>query len=226
MKSTVIQTAHFPADTMRPVASVNRNKPMQKLPVIFALASLWASLAPANAMVMDNDFPVLLPESETMNEPFTLSSVPTLRAENAPPVSPAAYLRSGWQARLSTRAHGVRGTVTIVDADTFRVDNFFYDGGGINVHFILAAGDDNITYRDARLVTDLNLLGMPHSGDSITVDLPSGTTFDGYNAISLWCIPAQANFGSGTFASPLPEPTASGMLAFGMIAFGLFVRRR
>ena len=85
----------------------------------------------------------------------------------------ARYSREGWQATLSTLAHGVRGTATIVDADTFRVDNF-----------------------------------------------------DGYDAISLWCIPAQANFGSGTFVNAVPEPSSAILLAFGAICWIGYLKRR
>jgi len=113
------------------------------------------------------------------------------------------YPRAGWQATLTTNAHGVRGTVTIVDADTFRIDNFYYDGGGINVHFIVAPQDTRTSFVSNRIVTDRNFLGTAFSGGSATVDLPTGTTLDGHNAVSLWCIPASANFGSGTFRSPL-----------------------
>ena len=174
----------------------------------------------------DDDVPSLLTAFHSGNEPFSLSSTVAPPVANAPAISLASYARAGWQATLSTRAHGVRGTVTIVDADTFRVDNFFYDGGGINVHFILAAAEDYNTFRDARLVTDLNLLGTAHNGDSITIDLPTGTTFDSYNAISLWCLPAAANFGSGTFAAPAPEPVGISMLALGAITLAASMRRR
>ena len=142
----------------------------------------------------------------------------------------AIYPRAGWQATLSTFAHGVRGTATIVDADTFRVDNFFFDGGGIDVHFILAASNDNSLFRTARLVADSlpspGFRGTPFNGGSVTIDLPVGNTFDGYNAISLWCIPAQANFGSGTFISSVPEPSSAGLLAFGAILWFGYSRRR
>lgn len=37
----------------------------------------------------------------------------------------SAYPRTGWSATLSTLAHQVSGTATIVDEDTFRLDNFF-----------------------------------------------------------------------------------------------------
>lgn len=135
-----------------------------------------------------------------------------------------SYPRAGYQATLSTLGHGVRGTVTIVDQDTFRVDNFFYDGGGIDVHFIVAAVDEYLEFRTNRLVTERNFLGNPFSGGSVTVDLPAGTTLDGYNAISLWCLPASANFGSGTFR-PIPEPTGASVAMIGGAA-ALLRRRR
>ena len=191
-----------------------------------ALGFLFAAIASAHALMPDDDRPALLSSFERGTSAFSLDSTLPPPAANAPVIALAAYARAGWQATLSTRAHGTRGTVTIVDADTFRVDNFFYDGGGINVHFILAAADDYNTFRDARLVTDLNLLGTAHNGDSITIDLPTGTTFDNYNAISLWCLPAAANFGSGTFATPTPEPASVSMLALGAMTLGLSRRRR
>ena len=208
--------------TALPAASRSNHPVTRGVPPLLSclcvLGVSWFGAAPLMAMT-DDDVPSLLMHFETGDQAISL-------AANAPAISLVSYPRAGWQATLSTRAHGVRGTVTIVDADTFRVDNFFYDGGGINVHFILAAADDNNAYRTAQLVTDPNLLGMPHSGDSITIDLPAGTTFDGYNAISLWCIPAQANFGSGTFVNTVPEPGSAGMLALGAVMLGLFRRRR
>ena len=210
----------------------SRRKPFTSLPRLTALTSLLAlaivsgSAVFANAAMIDDNAPSLLTAFNTGDTPFSLGTGLDDVAANAPAISLASYPRAGWQATLSTRAHGVRGTVTIVDADTFRVDNFFYDGGGINVHFILAAADDNNVFRTTRLVTDPNLLGTAHSGDSVTIDLPAGTTFDGYNAISLWCIPAQANFGSGTFVDTVPEPGTAGLLALGTTALGGFARRR
>jgi hypothetical protein len=114
------------------------------------------------------------------------------------------YVRAGWQAPLSTDGHGVSGTVTIVDADTFRVDHFNYDGAGIAVYFYLAAADNRTAFL-AGLQTGPNLLrrGNPYVNVTMTVNLPSGVNFDGYNAISVWCTGAGSSFGSGTFVSPL-----------------------
>ncbi len=180
--------------------------------------------------MVGNDASPLLAGFTTDEMPFSLSTGLDAVAANAPAISLASYPRAGWQATLSTNAHNVHGTVTIVDADTFRVDNFFYDGGGIDVHFILAASNDNNTFRTARLVADSlpspGFLRQVHNGDSVTIDLPAGQTLDGYNAVSLWCIPAQANFGSGTFVNTVPEPGTVGLLALGATALGGFVRRR
>jgi Electron transfer DM13 len=111
----------------------------------------------------------------------------------------APYAKAGWQATLSTAAHGVRGTATILDADTYRVDNFFYDGGGITVYFYLGATDTRQAFTNG-LSTGPNLLGTAYNGGSLTIDLPPGQTFDNYRAISVWCTAAGVSFGSGTFA--------------------------
>lgn len=111
------------------------------------------------------------------------------------------YARAGWQATLTTYAHGVSGTVTIVDANTFRVDNFHYDGGGVNVHFIVAPSESDF-YTSNHIVTARNFLGTAFNGGSVTIDLPAGRTLDGQNAVSLWCIPFTSDFGSGSFAAP------------------------
>ncbi len=126
-----------------------------------------------------------------------LGAHPTLTSAAEP------YARAGWKATLSTRGHGVSGKVTIVDEDTFRVDNFYYDGGGVNVHFIVAPNAASFTTN--RIVTERNFLGSRFTGGSVAVDLPAGRTFDGQNTISLWCIPYASDFGSGTFAAPGPE---------------------
>ncbi len=111
------------------------------------------------------------------------------------------YPRTGWSATLSTFAHQVSGTATIVDEDTFRLDNFFYDGGGISVFAYLGMANSNPSFA-AGLQTGPQLLGTPFNGGSLVIDLPPGETLDAYHAISIWCVAAGANFGSGTFAPP------------------------
>ena len=102
------------------------------------------------------------------------------------------YPRTGWSAQLQTFSHNTRGTVTIVDADTVRVDDFYYDGGGLDVHFIVAPMNTRDSFINERIVTEPNLLGTAYFGGTLLIDLPAGMSLDGHNAVSLWCIPARA----------------------------------
>ena len=116
-------------------------------------------------------------------------------------VAPAQTDHSGWHAELSTLAHGVRGVVTVVDSDTIRVDNFYYDGQGIDVRIYLATANTQSAFVNG-LSVGPDLVGAPFVNASFMVDLPAGETTDDYKAVSIWCVAANANFGSGSFAHP------------------------
>lgn len=120
------------------------------------------------------------------------------------PLSAATYAncsRVGWQADLSTLAHNVDGIVTIVDKDTIQIDNFDFDGNGIDVYFYLGTAETHLAFGNG-LPIGYDIVGTPFADASFTIDLPEGETLDGYNAISVWCVTAGANFGSGTFMCP------------------------
>jgi hypothetical protein len=110
----------------------------------------------------------------------------------------------GWRADLRRLAHNVSGTVTILDDDTIQVDNFKYDGGGIDVYFYLGAVDTQASFVSG-LPIGPQLLGTAYNGSQppLVIDLPIGETLEGWHAISVWCVTAAVNFGSGSFA-PLP----------------------
>ncbi len=135
-----------------------------------------------------------------------------------------SYPRAGWQAELNMVAHGVSGTATIVDEDTFQVDNFTYDGGGLagGVYFYLGASDSQSAF-EAGLLAGPDLLGTSYDGTGgpLEINLPGATTLDGYNAVSVWCVDANFNFGSGTFV--VPEPATFWLLTFGSVV--LLTRR-
>ncbi len=110
----------------------------------------------------------------------------------------------GAQADLSTLFHNVSGTVTVVDDDTFRVDDFTYDGGGPAVYFYLGADDSQAAFVSG-LSIDPILTGTAYDGTqgSLFFDLPAGESFADYHAISVWCAQFNVNFGSGLFNNPI-----------------------
>lgn len=120
------------------------------------------------------------------------------------PLSMAAYPRAGYEAQLSTLAHGVSGTVTIVDADTLVVENFNYDGGGPAVYFYLATEDSQSAFIAGIPIGPL-LTGTVYTNDTLTLHLPAPQTLDGYHAISVWCVDFNANFGSASFVDLTPD---------------------
>jgi len=106
----------------------------------------------------------------------------------------------GHVAELSTLFHGVRGTATIVDDCTIRIDDFFFDGNGIDVRIYAGLGGD---YGGGFAITD-DLFNFPigYSGATVYCVLPDGRTLDELDGISVWCVDAKVDFGSGTFAAP------------------------
>jgi Electron transfer DM13 len=108
----------------------------------------------------------------------------------------------GWQANLSDNEEDVSGTVTIVDDNTIQVDNFTYAGGGISVYFYLGTSESTSAFSSGLKIGD-QLVGTVFDGTQapLVIDLPTGNTLEGYNAISVWCEVAHVNFGSGTFAA-------------------------
>src|SRR3990172_8636896 len=107
----------------------------------------------------------------------------------------------GWRAELSRVAHNVSGTVTILDDNTVQVDDFTYDGAGLDVYFYLGASDSKPAFISG-LPIGPQLLGTAFNGSQppLVIDLPVGETLEGWNAVSVWCVTASVNFGSGTFA--------------------------
>lgn len=110
------------------------------------------------------------------------------------------YPLAGWEAQLSTASHNVSGTVRIIDQDTLSVENFTYDGGGPAVYFYLGADNTHNDFSHGIPAGPL-LTGTVYQNDTLTIDLPPGYTLDEFDAISVWCVDFQVNFGSGRFGS-------------------------
>ncbi len=124
----------------------------------------------------------------------------------------------GWQTDLSMFDHDVSGTVTIVDDDTLRIDDFTYDGGGPLVYFYLGTEQTDVAFKAGlEIGPRLNVTSFDGTQGPMLIDLPVGETLEGYNAISVWCVRGNADFGSGTFA-PIPEPTSLCLIAVALIS--------
>lgn len=99
----------------------------------------------------------------------------------------------GTTANLSSIAHGVGGTLTIIDDCTLEFTNFSYDGGGPAVFFY--SGINGI-YNDSNANQISSLLtGTVFSNNTVRLVLPSTVTLDDFDSISIWCVDFNANFG-------------------------------
>ena len=98
---------------------------------------------------------------------------------------------------LSTIAHGVSGTLTVIDDCTVQITGFNYDGGGPQVYFY--AGNDG-NYQDANAFRFSKLLtGKSFSNNTITLVIPATKSLDDFDSLSVWCVDFNANFGDIDF---------------------------
>jgi len=107
----------------------------------------------------------------------------------------------GQVAELDTFAHDVSGTAVIVDDCTIRVDDFVFDGGGIDVRFYSGLGGNYV----GGFSMSENDLRRPEGYDgteTVYAQLPEGRTLDELDGISVWCVPVAQSFGDGLFQDP------------------------
>lgn len=102
----------------------------------------------------------------------------------------------GQIAVLNGRFHSVSGTARIIDNCTIRIENFTYDGGGLDVRVFSARNMDYINGKP--LTNDLKKSGG-YMGETLEVKLPMNVSLDEINNISIWCVSVAENFGDGTF---------------------------
>ncbi|MFW2389309.1 MAG: DM13 domain-containing protein [Polyangiales bacterium] len=113
----------------------------------------------------------------------------------------STHSKIGQVAELQTFAHQVSGTAVIVDDCTIRVDDFVYDGTGVDVRFYSGLGGNYIGGFSMSEM-DLRRAGGYDGSESVYAQLPDGRTLDELDGISVWCVPVAASFGDGLFASP------------------------
>jgi len=105
----------------------------------------------------------------------------------------------GWIAEIGGLHHDLAGSAEIVDESTIVIQDFVYDGGGINARFyLLIDGED---FNKDLEISD-NLVGTEFNGEELTLDLPPGAMLDDFNLLTFWCVPAAVSFGNGVFQAP------------------------
>ncbi len=104
----------------------------------------------------------------------------------------------GSSVALSAIAHSVSGTVRVVDDCTIEINNFSYDGGGIDV-FVYGGVDGNY---DDGFAMGQNLFGTRFTNQTLIITLADESVLDRFNGISIWCVTAGVSFGDGILQSP------------------------
>ena len=114
---------------------------------------------------------------------------------------PSTHERVGWTAEITDGGvgHGVSGHAEIIDDCTVRITDFEFDGSGPNVH-VYGAADGN--FSSGFSMTDALARPTPYEGETIIAKLPEGESLDNLDAISVWCVDFEVDFGSGTFSAP------------------------
>lgn len=129
--------------------------------------------------------------------PSALEALAFVAGEMGATTGCGAGSRDGQVATLQTVAHGVSGVVTVVNSCTLLFSHFNYDGGGLpDVYFYTGPGGN---FSSGQPVGD-NLFGMPYSDASFTV-ATDAAELAGMDGLSVWCVQASVNFGSGLFTS-------------------------
>jgi len=108
----------------------------------------------------------------------------------------STHPKIGQTATLIEQFHDVGGIATIVDDCTIRIDNFTFDGRGIDVQ--IYGGLDGDYSGGFSMSGDIRR-DTPYAGETLTVQLSEGETLDDFNGISVWCVPVGASFGEGQF---------------------------
>lgn len=103
----------------------------------------------------------------------------------------------GQTGELTTLAHSVSGTATIVDDCTIEITNFNYDGGGIIVE--VYGGVNENYHPPVGFAISENIFGTRFVNQTYTVQLPTDKTLDDLNGISIWCSDVGVSFGDSLF---------------------------
>jgi hypothetical protein len=104
--------------------------------------------------------------------------------------------RVGQTAVLRGYLHGVSGTARIVDNCTIDIENFSYDGIGMDVRVV--GFKDNDVANGIPLTANIRYQRESgYNNETLTVPLPEGVTLDDIEGVAILCETFQINFGDG-----------------------------
>lgn len=104
----------------------------------------------------------------------------------------------GATAEFNGRFHDVAGTLEVVDDCTLRINNFEFDGQGLDVR-LYARMPGGTFEQGIPLTNDLRKDGG-YNGTTLDVPLPEGIMLDEIEAVSVWCVSVNEDFGNAVLA--------------------------
>jgi hypothetical protein len=119
--------------------------------------------------------------------------------ETAPPPREGCgedHERVGETATLVTRAHGVMGIVRAVDNCTLELEEFHFDGGGVDVRAVVSPNGD---FANGIVLTEDLRRSQGYADDHLQLNLPVGVTLDDVGSLSIWCVAFGVNFADANF---------------------------
>lgn len=105
------------------------------------------------------------------------------------------------------------GPITIVDAQTFLIPDFHYDGLGPAAHWWATRGPEPSA--SGTKLMDENGGDAPlkqYTGQAVVISLPEGKTIYDYDFLSVWCEKFFANFGHTRIPQDVLVPPSPRML--------------
>jgi hypothetical protein len=137
------------------------------------------------------------PEPGTPDMPAEVSVTSSDEGEPASQCD-MTHPRVGATGELTTRNHGVTGTVTVLDDCTLLIEDFHYDGGGLDVKLWSGEGGNF----SAGVPLSRNLLRAGgYEAETLTLTLPDEVSLDDFDSISVWCVTVGVSFGDAVLAS-------------------------
>jgi hypothetical protein len=118
------------------------------------------------------------------------------------PLSHAQDDKAGYSGELSSLDGGLGGTVTVVDAETLRINDYQLEDASAPALYWWGSEDDDLSngFRvSSEQVTDAA------ETDTLTIELDNGYTTENFTTFGLWCERFSTSFGETTLREESEE---------------------